>query len=267
MRARASSLPASRCLRSRSSPPIARDASRRCCEVLEDVVPARRSSSHVGHGVRYRPVNVRRTALHVRDERFAQVVGLHVDALRERLDLERLRERRRRRVVELALRRRRARSADRPRSCRRPSRTASSSSAAGTTALTSPSSNASVPLTIFAVNASSFALCTPMRWRSNHDVPKSRLSPRLAKIAEKRARSEHHVRSAASARPSPAPTHSPSTFATTGTGQSWMASTTSASTRMRVGHRAPSARRAAAASPPRRRRRDRRRCRSRRPRR
>ena len=38
--------------------------------------------------------------------------------------------------------------------------------------------------------------------------------------------------SAASARPSPAPTHTPSTLATTGTGQSWTASTTSPSTRM-----------------------------------
>ena len=40
-----------------------------------------------------------------------------------------------------------------------------------------------------------------MRWRSNHEVPKSRLMPRLAKMAEKRARSEHTVRSHASDEP------------------------------------------------------------------
>ena len=85
---------------------------------------------------------------------------------------------------------------------------------------------------ILAVSASSLALWTGRRWRSSHDVPKSRLMPRLAKMAEKRARSEHQVRSAARARPRPAPTQSPSTLATTGIGQVWTLSTTSASTRM-----------------------------------
>ena len=56
--------------------------------------------------------------------------------------------------------------------------------------------------------------------------------PRLAKMAEKRERSEHQVRSAARASPRPAPTHTPSTLAITGTGQLCTLSTTSASTRM-----------------------------------
>ena len=50
-----------------------------------------------------------------------------------------------------------------------------------------------------------------MRWRSSHDVPKSRLRPRLAK---------------------PAPTQTPSTLAITGTGQPWTATTASPSTRI-----------------------------------
>ena len=52
------------------------------------------------------------------------------------------------------------------------------------------------------------------------------------KIAEKRAVSLHHVRSAASASPNPAPTHTPSTFEITGTGHPWTARTASASTRI-----------------------------------
>ncbi len=71
-----------------------------------------------------------------------------------------------------------------------------------------------------------------MRWRSNHDVPKSRLIPRLAKMAEKRARSEHTVRSHASDNPKPAPTATPSTRAMVGTGQPCTATTASPSTRM-----------------------------------
>ena len=74
---------------------------------------------------------------------------------------------------------------------------AASSSSAGTTRLTRPRSYASGPAPCAAVSASSFARCTPMRCRSNHEVPKSRLIPRSAKIAEKRARSEHTVRSQA----------------------------------------------------------------------
>jgi hypothetical protein len=71
--------------------------------------------------------------------------------------------------------------------------TVPASSAAGTAALTSPSSAASVPLRVLAVKASSLALWAPMRWRSSHEVPKSRLSPRLAKMAENRAVSAHQA--------------------------------------------------------------------------
>ncbi len=71
-----------------------------------------------------------------------------------------------------------------------------------------------------------------MRCRSNHEVPKSRLMPRLAKIAEKRARSEHTVRSQASERPKPAPTATPSTRAIVGTGHPCTATTASPSTRI-----------------------------------
>ena len=107
---------------------------------------------------------------------------------------------------------------------------ASSSSSAGTTSLTRPRARASdAPMTL-PVRAIAFALWIPIRWRSNHEVPKSRLRPRLAKIAENRARSEHQIMSAARAKPSPAPTHTPSTLATIGTGQSCTASTTSAKT-------------------------------------
>ena len=63
-------------------------------------------------------------------------------------------------------------------------------------------------------------------------MPKSRLNPRLAKMAEKRARSEHQVMSAANARPNPAPTATPSTLAMTGTGHWCTARTTSPSTRI-----------------------------------
>ena len=110
-----------------------------------------------------------RPAFDVRGQRLAQVVGVHVDALRERLDLERLRERRRstrcsssRLVIDSAI-------GGPAAIVSTISRAASSSSATGTTAFTSPSSNASAALTIFAVKASSFALWTPMRWRSSHD--------------------------------------------------------------------------------------------------
>ena len=56
--------------------------------------------------------------------------------------------------------------------------------------------------------------------------------PALGEDGREAARSEHHVRSAASASPNPAPTHTPSTLAITGIGQSCTASTTSPSTRI-----------------------------------
>ena len=69
MRARTSSLPASRCLRSRSSPPIAREASRRRAR-------SSRTSSHpseplVRPWLRLPARERRRAAFHVREERFA----------------------------------------------------------------------------------------------------------------------------------------------------------------------------------------------------
>ena len=82
------------------------------------------------------------------------------------------------------------------------------------------------------VKARRLASCRPMRLGSSHDVPKSRLRPRLAKIRENRALGEHHTMSAARAIPKPAPTATPSTLAITGRGQSCMAITVSAMSRM-----------------------------------
>ena len=84
-----------------------------------------------------------------------------------------------------------------------------------------------------AVKARRLASCSPIRLGSSQDVPKSRLRPRLANISENRARSEHHTMSAARAMPKPAPTATPSTLAITGLGQSCMAITVSAMSRMR----------------------------------
>ena len=146
-----------------------------------------------------------RAALDVRGEGLAHVVGGDVHALGERLDLERLGQRRRRRAVELALRHRERdgwAAGDRLDQLR----DRRVELIGGHDGVDEPEIEGLRPLTILAVYASSFALCTPMRCRSSHDVPKSRLRPRFAKIAEKRARSEHQVRSAASASPNPAPT-------------------------------------------------------------
>ena len=98
------------------------------------------------------------------------------------------------------------------------SATKASSSPAGTTRLTSPISAASFAEMMSAKSASSLARCMPTRRGRSHEPPKSMVSPRRAKISEKRACSEATMRSQPRARFMPAPTATPFTLAMTGLG-------------------------------------------------
>ena len=96
------------------------------------------------------------------------------------------------------------------------SSTKASSSSCGTTRLTRPMRSASAASSISASKTSSFALCSPSRRGRTQEPPKSMLSPRRAKISEKRARSDATIRSQPRARLSPAPAATPLTFAMSG---------------------------------------------------
>ena len=180
----------------------------------------RRAPAATGHSARpgrSAALERRVALLEERPHGLGRVRGGEVDRLRRALLVERLLEREPDGVVEQPLRlgraiggpaaSRAAQLVDEP-----------SSSASGTTRLTSPMRSASAASMMSASRVSSLARCMPTRRGSTHEPPKSMVRPRRAKISENRAVSPATTRSHSRAMFIPAPAAMPRTLAIVGCG-------------------------------------------------